>query len=372
MKRKILFLIWALEVGGAERLLVALAKKIPKDKYDITIGCITRKGLWATELEACGIKVVSLNKKVGFDPTLLPKICRLIKNEDPDLINTHLWTADLWGRLGAFITNKSPVIVTEQNVDVWKKWYHRILDWLLFLKTDYVICVSNEVARFYKEAFHIPSRKIRMIPNAIDLARFDIGRQEGSLRNKLRLDKSKFIFVCAARLHPQKAHEVLIRSAAMLQAQGEKNFEILIVGEGERRGSLEQMVAKLGLSNYIKFLGLREDIPEIFLASNAFILSSDYEGLPLTILEAMAARLPIIATDVGGNSQVVIDGKTGFLVPPRKPEALASAMFKIMKDREAAMQMGRKGRGVVESEYSIDAITYKTLELFNLAMTKRK
>lgn len=362
VKKKLMFLIWALDVGGSERLLVKLVQQIPKDRYDITVVCLFWKGVWADELETKGIKVVSMGKRKGFDPWILPRLISLMRREKPDLVNTHLWTADLWGRLSAVLAGVKHIVVTEQNVDVWKRWYNKIIDRVLFRWTDYVICVSDGVVGFYHKELGVPHRKMRMIPNAIDITPFD--RPECADFRLVLGRGGEYIFTCAARLHAQKAHEVLFESVELLCLKGVTGFRVNLVGDGERRRELEGLVRAKKLEDRIAFLGLRQDIPAILSQSDAFVLSSDYEGMPLAILEAMAARLPVVATAVGGVPQLVMDGETGYLVPPRQPQALADAMAALLRDKECGRKMGLAGRKIIEERYLISAITEQTLALF--------
>lgn len=361
-----MFIIWALDVGGAERLLVRLVQHIPRDRYEVVVVCLFWEGVWAAELAQKGIRVVSMGKKKGFDPGILGRLTALIRSEAPDLVNTHLWTADLWGRWAAVRAGVKNIVVTEQNVDVWKRWYHKAIDRLLFRWTRYVICVSDEVVKFYHAELGVPLAKTRMIPNAIDLTPFDAPVTSG-LRSAIGCE-DEFLFVCAARLHEQKAHEVLIEAVDALRTRGLGGFRVLLVGEGPRQRELEGLVRARQLSELVVFLGVRQDIPDILNQADAFVLSSDYEGMPLAILEAMAARRPIVATAVGGVPQLVAHGETGLLVAPRKPEQLAGAMETLMRDPARGRAMGCAGRRVIEEKYEIGAITRKTLEVFEACL----
>ena len=366
VKKKVMFMIWALEVGGAERLLVKLAQHFPKEAYEVCVVCISREGVWADELKRAGIRVICMEKRTGFDPGILPKLIRLIKAEQPDIVNTYLWTADLWGRLAAICAGTAHIVVTEQNVDQWKRWYHVAIDKILFRWTRCAICVSHEVVRFYRDRLGLSERQLTMIPNAIDVSLFD--RQPGGeLRAELGIDPDEFVFTCSARLHEQKAHEVLIEAVRLIGAVAGNpmRYRVLLVGEGPRRDELQALVRQAGVGGRVIFLGLRQDIPEILLQSDAFVLSSDYEGLSLAILEAMAACLPIVATTVGGNAQIVEDGVTGLLVAPRQPEQLAAAMARLIDNPGRARQMGLSGRSRVQETYDIKSVTGQTVALFD-------
>lgn len=364
--KKLIFITWALEVGGAERLLVKLVQNIPTDKYQVKVVCITRRGVWAKEVEDCGIEVVSMEKKVGLDLGVFFRLRKYLKKERPDLVNTSIWTADLWGRLAAICAGVKHIIVTEQNVDIWKRWYHRAIDRLLFHWTEYVICVSDDVKTFYHDQLGVPERKLRMIPNAIDLELFAKDNLQQTLRTSLQIKDSDFLFICPARLHPQKAHHVLLQAAYELRTKTQKSFKILLVGEGTRKEELKKIVSDLNLSEIVFFLGLRQDIPSLLMQSDAFLLSSDFEGLSLAVLEGMAAGLPIVATSVGGNAQLVHEGINGFLVPPREPTSLANTMQRILEDSALSHKMGEKSLRIVHDSYDIKMITEKTIELFEL------
>ena len=355
-RRKLLFFIWALEVGGAERFLVRLVPRIPRDRFDVAVICLTRKGVWAGELEARGIEVRSLDKRVGLDLGILFRLMGLLRREQPDLVNTHLWTADVWARLAAILAGVPRIVVTEQNVDLWKRWYHRWIDRLLFLWTDRVVCVSVQVRAFYRR-LGVPDAKLHVIPNAIDLAPFDTPHPPPQ-------DAAPFVFTCAARLHPQKAHGVLLDAVALLVGGGERHFKVRLAGEGPLGPELAARVRTAGLDPWVEFLGVRQDVPELFRASDAFVLPSLYEGLPLAVLEAMAAWLPVVATRVGGIPDLIEDGTHGLLVPPGDACALADAMGRLLRDRSAARAMGAAARVRAAREYDIDAVAARTVALF--------
>jgi len=363
VKPKVLFLIGSLGVGGAERFLKSLVLHAAPRGFEAKVVCIAELGLWGEELRSLGIDVVCLNKRQGLDLAILPRLVRVMRAERPQVVNTHLWTADFWGRLAALFAGVPFVAVTEQSIDLWKRWYHKLLDRLLFLGTDLVICVSEEVRSFYARDFGVPAGKLRVIPNAIDLQPFEAARGATGLREELGAGDD-FIFICVARLDPAKAHAALIDAARLLVERGCRGFRLALVGDGPLRDELRARSAKGGLTPWVRFLGLRADIPALLSQAQAFVLSSVYEGLPLSILEAMAARLPVIATRVGGTPEIVRPDQNGWLVPPGDAEALAEAMAAVMADPERARRFGGAGRQLVESEYAMERIADRTFALF--------
>lgn len=362
---KVLFFIWALEVGGAERLLARLVQHIPSGRFRAKVVCLSRRGVWAEEVEAAGVPVICARKRTGFDPMILFRLVALIRHEKPDLVNTHLWTADVWARMAAVLA-RVPVVVTEQNVDVWKRWYHRIIDRLLFRGTKVVICVSNAVAEFYRTRIGVPAGKLRVIPNAIDLRTFKSG--DGRLREEAGVEPGAYLFVCAARLHPQKGHSVLLDAVRQLVDADVGPFAVLLAGSGPLRGEIEARVRERRLAHHVRLLGLRDDMPSLFLQCDAFVLASLYEGLPLAILEAMAAGLPIVATTVGGVGEVVEHRRHGLLVPPGDAHALAAAMAELIRNPAQGRAMGQAARAIVQRDYSIDVIAERTMAVFDACL----
>jgi glycosyltransferase involved in cell wall biosynthesis len=362
---KVLFCIWALEAGGAERFLVELAKRVPRDRFDAKVVCLARKGPWAREAESAGIEVLSLDKKTGFDLGIVGRLRRLFRAERPDIVNTHLWTADVWARLAAILEKVPRIVVTEQNVDVWKKAHHRLIDRLLFRRTDKVVCVSDQVKAFYRDHLGVPEAKLEVIPNAISVT--PPAPPEGSrpLRDEIGASAEDFVLLCAARLHPQKAHVVLFEAARRLLAEGAPPFRVALAGEGSLRPELEQRARALGLGDRVHFLGFRNDVRALLPQADAFVLPSLYEGLPLSALEAMAAGLPVVVTRVGGNPGIVDDGVNGLMVEPGDPKALAAALGRVLRDRALGRALGEEGRRRVAERHDIERVAARTYSLFD-------
>jgi len=365
VKPKLCFAIWSFGVGGAERVLIGLLKGIPRDAYDISVLCLKEKGVYAHEIEEAGIPVHSIGKTRKIDPAAFIRLVAFLRRERPDLLNTHLWTADLWGRIAGILTGVRRIVVTEHNVDLWKSRLRLAIDRALFARTDAVICVGEEVRDFYLRRVGVPAEKAVVIANGIELWRFAAASGGGAVRAAFGIGGQEFLFVCAARLHPQKAHPVLFEAVRLLLEQGAPPFRLLLVGDGTERPTLEDLAGRLGLRGEVLFLGARTDVPAILADADGFVLSSDYEGTSIAILEAMAATLPVVATDVGANRSVVRDGVAGLIVPPRDPSLLAAAMLRLIGDREAARAMGRRGREIVQAHYSTESATRATLELFD-------
>jgi glycosyltransferase involved in cell wall biosynthesis len=206
----------------------------------------------------------------------------------------------------------------------------------------------------------VPRRKVLVIPNGIDLSRFPAppGRRPAAVRRAIHV----------ARLHPVKDQTTLLHAVRQV-ADAEPDFRLDIVGDGPAWDELAALHEKLALERHVRFLGFRGDVREMLGGADLFVLSSVSEGISLTLLEAMAAGLPVVATDVGGNREVVAHRETGLLVPPRSPEALAAAMLRLVRDPATARRMGAAGRERVEKQFDLRRVvqTYERLYLSLLA-----
>jgi glycosyltransferase involved in cell wall biosynthesis len=226
------------------------------------------------------------------------------------------------------------------------------------------------VRNFYRERIGVPASQLVVIPNALDLAEFDEAARQ-PVADLPSDEPPAFLFLCPARLHPQKGHEILLEAVGQLAASSPRPFRVLLAGEGPLRADLEASVRDRGLAAQVAFLGLRDDIPALLRQTDALVLASHYEGMPLAILEAMAARRPVVATRVGGVPEIVEPEKTGLLVPPGDASALAAAMAALMAAPEHARRMGATARLRVERDFEVRVVAQRTVDLFESCLAKR-
>ncbi len=371
MRVNVLHVIWSLEKGGAERFLVSLVQNFDRNRFNSIVCCLNWRGEWAKELEDKGIEVIALNKKGKFDFGVISRIIKIIKQNEITIVNTHLWAADVLGRLAAILAGAPVIISTVQNVDIWKRPWHRFIDRLLSYKTTKFIAVSHAVKQFLIETEGIPEEKIEVIPNAVDIGSLKVDESSGSqIKEELKINDDEIVLTVVGRLVEQKGHKYLFEALSMLN--GKYNIKLLVVGEGPLKQRLADSVERLGLKDKVIFTGQRKDIPQILNISDCLVLPSVYEGLPVCVLEAMAAGKPVIATKVGGTPELIKDGKTGFLVEPRNPEVLSQAIEKLAHSSDKGKEMGVKAREIVYNGFSIAPITKRTEELFiNLAEVRK-
>jgi len=221
------------------------------------------------------------------------------------------------------------------------------------------LAVSEAAAQLLRRAFRIPAWKVQVVHNGIPLAAFD-RPPNSALRATLSLATQRPIVLTTARLGREKGHEYLLKAAALVP---EAMF--VFVGEGPERASLEAQARELAIGNRIVFLGYREDIPDLLASCDLFILPSLCEGLPLSILEAMAASKPVIASAVGGNKEVIVHGETGLLVPPADPVALTGAILAILSDPALARRLATAGKARVQREFAAGTMVRHVTQVYD-------
>jgi len=349
---RVLYLIWSLDLGGAEQVVVDLARRLSKQNFKPMICCLNDKGRLSPLVEKEGIKVFALHKKPKFDPFLISKLIDLIKREKVDLIHTHLFTANLWGRIAGKLC-EVPVVSSEHGMDHWRRGFHWALDRMLTSVSKGMVFVSESAKRFYSEKNPSVNGKSRVIHNGIEIANFQNPYPKEEIRKSLGIAIGEQVIGIVGRLVPEKAHEDFIEAIQLL-AQEKKNILGLIIGEGELSESLKKLVQQIGLEQHILFAGYRSDLVQLYHSMDVLVLSSLREGLPLTLLEGMAAGVPVVATDVGGIKEVIKDGEDGVLVPPNDPAALANAISRILDDSILRERVVSAAKEKVKNYFSVE------------------
>lgn len=342
-----------LDVGGLERVVINLIKTFPRDKWETSLYTLREGGQLVHELRKEGFAVHHLNKKDGVDYKLFFRIARLFRRERIDLVHCHNFGALLYGAVGSRLARTSGTIYTAHGLYSAGRLGKLRLPRLV--PVDRVVVVSDSA----RDAMLAPGRmvpeRVETLPNGIDTTLFGAKADSKKLRAELGLPWDAPVFGIVARLSPEKLHHVLLDAMVLLIQRLPKAL-LVVVGDGALRADLEQHAKQIGVTSSVSFLGERSDVHRLLQAFDVFVLSSETEGLSLTLLEAAAAGLPIVATDVGGNSEVVVDGHNGILVEPNNPQALAAAMERLAAEPKRARSMGELGRERVNELYSLDAM----------------
>lgn len=356
---RVMQVTWGLVAGGAEMYAFTVAANLDAQKYRSMICAIDKGGALEAEIQRQGIPYFVMNRRQGIDLKLMWRLYRLFKKHKIRVVHTHHFNQLFYSLLGAKLTG-ARIIHMEHSVEFLKR--KRLARALKFLSRfcDKVIAIGSDGAHALKELAGIPESKLQIIRAGVDPARYAESKSEA--RAVLGLNQEEKIAVIVARLFPEKNHKLLLEAFAEVVRRIE-NARLLIVGEGVEDAAICEEIARLNLQQRVTMMGVRRDIGRILAASDVFVLSSDREGLPIAVLEAMAAAKPVIATEVGDLPMVVKDGETGRVVPAKNSQALADALVEILSDQEKAIKMGANALAAVEA-YSLQTMMAKFETLY--------
>ena len=361
MTKRILQIIPTLDRSGAEKQLTLLAAGLPRPEFETHVCLLTRTGPLAAELEAAGVPVVLIGKSGKVDPASFLRLKRHIAELRPDLVHTWLFAANGYGRAAALAAGVRHVVAGERCVDPWKAWHELAIDRWLARRTERIVVNSAGVRDFYVR-HGLPSEKFVVIPNGIaPPAPSDLGRNE--LLAELGLPAGARLVGAINRLWPQKRLKDLIWAADLLKVIRD-DVHLLIVGDGPQRDRLERFRRQVKIEDKVHFLGHRNDVPRLLPHFDALWLASEYEGLPNVVMEAMAAGVPVVATDISGNRDLVVPGETGFLVPVGGRAAFARETKRILDDADLARRLGEAGRQRVLTEFTIERMVDRHAALY--------
>lgn len=293
--------------------------------------------------------------------TWLPRLIKELRAEQPAVFHAHLCSplACKDGLFAAVLARIPAVIATAQLFgELPLSYFAYGQQRFLAAGVDRYIAVSHEVARRLHQVFNIPVRKINVVHNAIPLPTIDAPANT-ALRRTLRRGTDRAIVLITARLDKQKGHHYLLRAASLIP-----EAVFVLVGDGPERASLEAQARALDLSDRVTFLGYRDDVCDLLTTCDLFVLPSLFEGLPLSVLEAMAAGKPVVATAIGGTDEAIAQGHTGLLVPPGDPVALAAAIRTVLSNPKLARRLAAAAKARVHEHFSADAMIQKVTNIY--------
>jgi glycosyltransferase involved in cell wall biosynthesis len=289
---------------------------------------------------------------------------RFLKKEKPDVIDLYGLRTNLLGRVVGKLAGVPVIISGVRQTDDWRKWYHVMLDRLTSPLVDCYVSNSQAGYRMTLEREKVRPDKVKIIYNGVDLKKYDVGVNRKDILKSVGVDDpEKTVFITPAAFRYEKGHETLITAIAKYEAMLD-NCIFLFAGDGLLRAKIEQMVKDLNLQSKIIFLGNRTDVIVLLKASNVFVLPSYFEGLPRSVAEAMAAGLPVIATAVSGTPELVDNGVTGLLVPPKDYKALGDAIVRLKNDKDLANSMGNAGKKKAYENYDVNHVASQMADLY--------
>jgi glycosyltransferase involved in cell wall biosynthesis len=370
MPHKVTYFTTGLARAGAEIQLLLLCDKFVKAGWEVSVISLLPPVALVPELEQLGIPLVSLDLSRHFpDPRVFVRLVRTLRTWSPDVLHCHQVHANLIGRVAGAFTNIPVVVCTAHSINEtprWREWAYRITDGLCDMTTN--VCQAG-VDRYVRVGAS-PANKICYLPNGVDLDCFVPGAERrAATRTSLGL-KDEFVWLAVGNLREPKDYPTMLEAFREVRI-AKPDTRLLIAGAGPLKEQLQLQVKANGIGG-VSFLGPRVDVADLMCAVDGFVMSSLFEGTPLALLEASAMNLPVVATRVGGISEVVVDGESGLLVESCDPAALASACLSIMNatpDQRA--EFGRVGKNRVEALFGIDAVTKKWKQLYTHLIRQR-
>jgi len=370
--KSIIFLITSLDFGGAEIQLIRLAAALKKRKWDVRIITMVLPDVSFLGLIHYDIPIYSLNMvRRKVDVCALFRLAKILRKERPTILHSHMVHANFLARVVRLIAYVPVVVCTAHNIyegNVIRDWWYWLTDCLCDMTTH----VSKAGLRRYLDRGMVNPKKAMFIPNGVDT---EVFQDNSEIRQQIRTAlnaEHRFVWLAIGRFEEAKDYPNMINAFA--RVCDEKIDSILwIAGDGFLKSKIERLVGKLGINNKVRFLGIRQDIPNLMNAADAYVMSSAWEGMPMVLLEAASCSLPIVATSVGDNREIVKEGKTGFLVPFGNSKKLADAMVTVEKlPIEKRYEIGQAGRKFVEEAYSLEYIVDKWENLYRQLMPNRR
>jgi glycosyltransferase involved in cell wall biosynthesis len=364
-------------VAGCENHLLTLLPDLRDRGYDVTMLALTpphrQDNPFVQQMRSQGIPTLVLPIRGKVDWQILPRLFRLIRQGNYSLVHTHLIHADFYGAIAARLAGVPVVCSTRHNDDAFRR--HPLLRWLLRWNAhcfDALICISKHVQQFTATVESAPRDRLWMIPYGISVLE---KQSDANWRAQMGWDEQTPVLGNVARLTAQKGQHTLLQ--AMPQVL--KSFpqtQLVIVGDGELRQPLQQLADTLNVSAHIHFLGYQANAIALMPQFDVLAHPSLWEGFGLVLLEAMAAKRPIVATNVSAIPEIVLHGETGLLVPPENPTALAEAICRILRDRSLGQKLGLAGYQRLQQHFTVQAMSDRTYHLyttlFNSQQQKKK
>ena len=349
------FVVHVMQVAGAEVLVAETIRRLGRGIEPVVL-CLDAVGQLGEVLQSEGIQVIALGRRPGLDLAVARRLATEIGRRRLEVVHAHQYTPFFYAALAKLLVSRKPHLMFTEHGRHYPDTVatkRRILNrFVLARLADDVNAVCQFSADSLARVDGFGARPITVIPNGIDLPLYGIETREAA-RQRLSLPIDRRYIVCVARFHPVKDHRMLLQAfgAAAMQAP---DVELLLAGDGPLRATLEQQASALGIRHRVHFLGVRSDVPTILTASDIFALTSVTEAASLTLLEAMASRLPVVVTAVGGNSEIVRDGVHGYVVPRGDHAAAGRAFVELLRNPARGAAMGEAGHRHVCSHYQLN------------------
>jgi sugar transferase (PEP-CTERM/EpsH1 system associated) len=354
--------------GGLENGLVNLISRLDSERFEHVVCTLRGLGPNAERLTAAGVHVECLARAGKKSRVQTPALVRAMRRLQPDIVHSRNWAA-IEGALAGRLARVSSVVHSEHGFDAdigaHEPWRRTCFRRMAFELSDRVLTVSYQLRDLHSKRTRFPASRISVIHNGVDRTRYYPDAAERvRIRRELGITDTEFCIGCVANLFPVKDHVTLLEAVTRM-ARAHEDCRLLVIGEGPERARLESFMSQHAeWKHRVHFMGSRSDVPALLRALDVFVLPSLAEGICNALLEAMATGVSVVATAVGGTPEIIVDGESGFLVPPRNAEALAQRLIDLRQRPELRMCLGQRGLERVRDEFSIDAMVRSYDELY--------
>ena len=364
MKKRVAHFIDSDDPGGAETLIIEICNNLQKHDYLPEVYHFGNKWLndkcIENNIPCIIVPAHKLYKSVVTLPLFMIVFALFLKKREVDILHSHLFDSVIASCIPAFLC-RIPHIGTLHDVYAIENniLRMRILSFSIWAGTK-LVAVSSQIKNHLANIGRLPVESIYVIKNGVNLDKYLLAKSP-TLKSELGISENDIVLICVGRIVKIKAHEILIEAVQMLSDM-KLSFKLLIVGDGPEKEKCENLIDKT--NHIIKFIGQRDDIPELLNISDCFVLTSRSEGLSCSIIEAMAAGLPVIATDVGGNSELVHNGKNGYLVAVDNPSDISDKIRLIISDYKLRKKFSVNSLSIVKDEFSLDKMVNQYINLY--------
>lgn len=356
---KLLFVMIDLEPAGSEKVVLDLVEHIDKDRFDVSVAYFDG-GQLMTAFEKAGAKLYSVRKNKGLDPRSMHDLGKIISVTNADVVNAHHFMPFVFSFYGSKVIHRKKLVYTEHSewdIDKVNRFWHHIGKFLLN-KTDLIIGVSSEISETLTLKYNLRPSKVKTITNGINTNKFNRSDEWRIIRREIGCDEGDFVIGNVSNFRRVKNHIFLIEAFSGIVKRN-PNTKLVLIGQGflgdpeNTEDEIKGLVRKLGIEDNVKFLGYRDDIAQVLSTFDLFCLTSLKEGLPISLLEAMATGVPVVGTDVEGISDVIKHKANGLLVPLKDIETLSSVIERLIENKSLRRLLGMQSRKMVVENYSL-------------------